>query len=344
MSKRASLLVSAVGLLAIAAGLGYRHRVSALPASPAAAMVDDTAVSARELDIRLAQILPMASFHGNVEPSKLVSLRRAALDELILDELIYREAVKRGQSAEASAVDAELRRARSRFTTPEEYEAALAQHGMTESSFRRYAGRTVLIRQARQARADQKVTDADADAYYQANANMFLRPEQVHLVEILVKVDPADPGSAAPAERKAGKLAARIRAGEAFGPLARRYSEDDYRVKDGDFGLVHRGRLDTDLEEAVFAAPPGEVRVTRSVYGFHVFEVLERQAPAQLTFAEAKPLIVQRLTAERRQQAEQAWHAALLGAAKITIMDAALRDATPAQLPAFRSSRAMGAR
>jgi hypothetical protein len=39
-------------------------------------------------------------------------------------------------------------------------------------------------------------------------------------------------------------------------------------------GLVHRGRLDSEFEGAVFAAPIGRPLVAHSLYGFEVFEVL----------------------------------------------------------------------
>ena len=49
-------------------------------------------------------------------------------------------------------------------------------------------------------------------------------------------------------------------------------------------GFVHRGRLDREFEDAVFAAPVGQPQLARGLHGFQVFEVLERQPSAQLTF------------------------------------------------------------
>jgi parvulin-like peptidyl-prolyl isomerase len=341
---RSTIVLTATAILAVAGAGGYYFWPTAASSSPAVAKVDGTAISVRDLDIRLAQVLPMASFHGNIESSRLLGLRRAALDELILDELIYREARRTGGSADSSSVDAELAQIRQRFENEEEFQNALAQNGMRKSAFRQYLGKIVLVRQARQARSSQGVSDADVDAYYRTNAHLFLRPEQVRLMELLVRVDPANPESAGPAEKKARGLAARIRAGEPFGPLARENSEDDYRVKDGDLGLVHRGRLDADLEAAVFAAGVGEVRLTRSLHGFHVFKVLDRQPPTQLTFEEAKPAIRERLMRERRELAERTWFASLRSAAKIEILDPALRDATPAPLPEVRAKGLRGQR
>ena len=341
---RVSLSVLLASLALVAGIAGYRHWRTAPDPFPAVATVDGAAITSRDLDVRLAQILPMASYHGNIEPSRLLGLKRAALDELILDELIFSEAVKLGQRADTSAVEEELQTARARFATDAEYEEALAANRMTASDFRRFTERKILVQEARASRARQPVTDAEAAAYYEANAQKFLRPEQVHLLELLIRADPADPASADAAGRKARALAARIRKGEAFGPLARDHSENEYRVKDGDLGFVHRGRLNTDLEAAAFAATPGEIGVVNSLLGSHVFKLIDRQPATQLTFDEAKPLIVERLARQRREQAERAWHEALLGAARISILDGALRETPPAELPAARLGSAMGGR
>jgi len=169
---------------------------------------------------------------------------------------------------------------------------------------------------------------------YDANAGKFLRPEQVRIVELLVRVDPAGGAVAAAAgEKKAKNLAARARKGEDLGALAREHSEDDWRVKDGDLGWVHKGRLDSDLESAAFAAPVGEVGSVRSLSGFH--GVPRRGTPAR------NAALLRRREANHRgaasvaapEAAEKAWHADLRRSASMEILDAALANANPLELP-----------
>lgn len=296
----------------------------------AVAYVNGAPINADDLDVRLEQILPFASYHGGVKAERLLSLRRTALDELVLDELIYQEAVAEGKRAPAGAVEAELDAVRTRFDSDTQFAAALNENGLTERAFRERLARTVLVRDARAAHARQVITETDIADYYRANAARFQRPERVHLLQILVRVDPASPASAAPAERKARRILARLRNGEPFGAIARVLSEDEYRVKDGDMGWVHRGRFEREFEAAVFAASPGKFDVARSLYGFEVFEVLERQPPTQLSLDEARPIIAERLERQRRDSALGAWRARLLAAARVEIRDPALRSARPA--------------
>jgi peptidyl-prolyl cis-trans isomerase C len=322
-------------LVACAFALGaLRARAVGHASTSAVAIVEGNAITGDEVEIRLAEILPAASYHGNVDAARLLALRRAALDELVLDELIYREAVAHGQTASPAQIGAELALVKSRFESPEQFAAALAENDLTEHELRSRLAKTVTVREARTAHARQVITGSDIEAYYRDNAAKFQRPEQVHLLEILVRADPSDPASARKAERKAHRLLGRVDAGEDFGEVARAYSEDEYRVKNGDMGLVHRGRLDQAFDAAVFQAPVGRLAVARSLYGYQVFKVLERRPPVQLSLDEARPIIAESLERQRREERLRTWHARLLAAARVEIRDPSLRAASAADLSA----------
>lgn len=325
-----------LGLAGVAGAVAWRASAARASASePTVAIVNARRIVKSELDARVAEILPMASFHGSVDPARRLTFERTALDELVLDELIYEDAVDRGATVSGTEIDAELAKARARFANADEYAQALAESGLTERGYREELGRLLTITAARRARVTPAVADADVRAYYALNANRFMRPEEVRLREMLIRVDPSDPSSARPAERRARALAQRLAGGADFGRLARSESEDEYHVKDGDMGWVHRGRLDADLERAVFAAPTRSVQVARSLYGFHVFEVLERRPPTQLSLDEARPIIADFLRRDRQATSSRLLRESLLARARVEILDPGLRQAQPAVLPEF---------
>lgn len=302
-------------------------------APPSVARVNGRPVSLQDLDIRLRELIPQASFHANLPADKLAGLRRTALDELILEQLIIQDAEANGLRAEQVTVDRELASVRQRFASEAELQDALRENGVTESEFRGYLARRVLADAARAAHAPQEPTEDDARAYYTANQAKFLRPEQIRLLEMLVRLDPAGGASAErAAERTANALAQDVRRGQDFATLARKHSGDDWWVKNGDLGWVHRGRLDPDLEQAAFAAAAGDAGVVRSLSGFHVFKVLDRQPPTQLTFDEAKTQILDRLLRQRRESAQSEWYGRLRAGARIEILDATLAATRPLDL------------
>ena len=321
-----------VAFVLAATALVWSLEANPRASSPAVAFVNGTAITADDLDLRLSQILPLSSFHGNLPPARLLSLKRAALDELVLDELIYREAAAASRRPSPAAVDAEVSSARARFESDDRFSGALRENGLDEAAFRERLGRAVVVREARDAHSHPDVTEADLAASYRDNGAKFQRPEQVRLRQMLFRVDPADPATAGLAEAKARAALARLRGGEPFGPLARRESEDEYRVKDGDMGFVHRGRLDREFEDAVFRAPVGQPQLSRSLYGFQVFEVLERQSQTQLTFEQARPIVAERLVRQRRADGLRAWKARLLNGAHVQIRDQVLLRTRPAEL------------
>lgn len=339
MNRRLVILIIALLAVGIAVAVVWRQRQPAAATGSALATVNGTAITQKELAIRVATLLPMASFHGNIPPEKLVSLKRAALDDLILDELIWQNARRRGRTPEPAAVEAELSSVKQRFESQAEFEAALREDGLTIDAFRRYLARTVLVRLERQERsALQTPTDADVVAHYETNRAEFLRPEQVHLMEILIKVDPAASASdEQQARARADAALARLRRGVAFEAVAREASEDSFGAKGGDLGWVHRGRLESGFENEVFAAPVGELRETRSLAGFHLYKVVERQPAQQLTLDEARPAVVDRLQRSRREATRRDWEQHLRASARVEILDADLRNARPMEVRTFES-------
>ncbi len=337
MTRRHFLIVAVVFTVAAAAVPAWRllapARAGRVEAPPVVAYVNGRAIPRDEFDLRLSQILPMASFHGRVEPARLLGFGRAALDELILDELIYQRAAARGASTAADEIDRDLSLAKGRFESEEEFQQALAEIGLTERAFRQRLERLAVIRRERAAHQGHEPTEAELRTYFELNGAKFERPEQVRLFEILVAVDPAEPASASRAEQQANEIARRLRRGEPFEPLARARSDDEYRLKGGDFGFVHRGRLDEELDRAVFAAATGAVTIVRTIYGFHVFRVTERVPATRLTYDEARPHLVERLRRQYREDDARRFRRDLLTGARIDIVDEALRTATPAEIP-----------
>jgi parvulin-like peptidyl-prolyl isomerase len=333
MTRRRILLLALPILLLVSLAAYLRGREVGAPPSRAVGTVNGVPISERDLRIRLSELLPMASFHGNIPPEKLTALGRTALDELILDELICQEASRTGMRHDSAAVLAEIAKVRQRFATEEEFQAALAASEVSEREFRAHMERAVIVRAARRAHVPAAPTDTEVQAYYAANQSKFMRPEQIQLLELHVRVDPA---GGKEAERKAlsriQELEGKLRRGADFQSLAWDSSEDAYRVKSGDLGWVHRGRLDPDVEAVAFDAPVGVVRRARSLAGYHLVKVVAREPARQLILDEARGPITERLTRERVEQARQRWEESLRASATIEITRADLRDAVPLEI------------
>ena len=100
---------------------------------------------------------------------------------------------------------------------------------------------------------------------------------QTDVRHILIK--PTEVLSEVAAEALARELKERITAGEAFGDLARQYSDDiGSAAEGGELGWTNPGQMVPEFEATMAATPKGEVSEPfRSEFGWHVLEVKDRR-------------------------------------------------------------------
>lgn len=110
--------------------------------------------------------------------------------------------------------------------------------------------------------------------YYDAHKQEFVRPEEVVLREIFVSTQ-GKPESQIPALRKKAEgLLQRIKNGEDFGELAKRFSDGSTAKQGGDLGTFQRGQLAPNLEKIVFPMKTGQVTdVIPTKTGFLILQV-----------------------------------------------------------------------
>ena len=102
--------------------------------------------------------------------------------------------------------------------------------------------------------------------------------EQVHVRHILIK--PSEIRSEAEAQRLAERLYERIRGGEAFDELAKKFSEDPgSALNGGDLNWIDPNALVPEFRQVMADTASGQLsRPFKTPYGWHVLEVLGRRA------------------------------------------------------------------
>ncbi len=141
--------------------------------------------------------------------------------------------------------------------------------------------------------------EATLKELYEASKADFMVPEARRVRHILIPIA----GDEEKAKAQAEALLKRIREGEDFAALAKRYSKDPGSARlGGDLGYVGRGVMDKAFEEAVFGMKKGETRLVRTPFGFHIVQVTDIRPPEVRPFAEVKGELVRRY---RRREAER---------------------------------------
>jgi len=250
-----------------------------------AAVVNNEIVLQSDVEEQLNLFLLNSQFE--VDSATVDTIRTEILDRLIDERLIVAEAARQGVTVPEAEVNRQareaLQEAKARYETPAAYEEALRKEGLTEEKllkkFEDQARRAGLVQRlvAKQI-TRRKPSQAEAEAYFKAHRDKFPKaPAEMRLSVIQI---PATPDSVADhqARQRAEAVRKRIAGGEKFAKVAADASEDESSARSGgDLGYLMSGSMDSAFEEAVFSrklntiGPP-----VRTVYGWHVLEVLDR--------------------------------------------------------------------
>lgn len=188
--------------------------------------------------------------------------RKQLLNQIIAFELIYAEALNNG------------------LENDKEYKQqmeAMRKEILTQLSIKRLID-TV------------KVSEEEANSYYEANKNMFKSQGMVSAKHILVD-----------SKEKALEIKKEIEAGKAFETAAKEYSSCPSKERGGDLGKFTRGQMVPEFEEAAFAQKIGVVgEPVKTQFGYHLIKVEEKTEGENKTFEQVKNSIIDRLTQERQ--------------------------------------------
>src|SRR3989441_378738 len=189
----------------------------------------------------------------------------------------------------------------------EELATYLAQH---PDEFRQPDRRRVQYVTLSRKDFETAATDAEGEKFYHEHIKEFESPRQGRAAHVLVRV-PETGGSEAEdrARAKVADVIRRTKAGGDFGKLAQEVSEDPGTApRGGDLGLVSRGEMVPQFEQALFALKKGEVspEPIRTPFGFHAIKVFEIQESGRKPLKDVAPQIRSRLSGEAADRAAKA--------------------------------------
>ncbi|HEL3031075.1 TPA: peptidylprolyl isomerase, partial [Clostridioides difficile] len=146
-----------------------------------------------------------------------------------------------------------------------------------------------------------KVTDKEAENYYNKNKSNYLQVRASHILIKTVDDKGKQVSSSKKAELKkeAEEILKKAQAGEDFATLAKKYSEDSSAESGGDLGFFGKGQMVESFEKAAFALKKGEVsnKLVESDYGYHIIKKTDEKYQP---FEEVKSDLVSSLTSEKQ--------------------------------------------
>ncbi|WP_434642977.1 peptidylprolyl isomerase [Thermoanaerobacterium thermosaccharolyticum] len=261
------------------------------------AKVDDQVITLKEYQDSFNQVKTQIEsdpqytkdiWNQNYNEQKFIDVvKNSVLDNLILEKLLIKEAEKE----KITATDKEI---------TDEYNSEKA----TNSNVTKETAKdNVLVNKLVDSwTKNVKVTDSEAEKYYNDNKSQF---EVVKASHILVSD-----------EKTANEIYDKLQKGANFAELAKQYSIDT-STKDngGELGEFTRGTMVTEFENAAFALKPGEIsKPVKTQYGYHI---IKSEGKTTKSFNDVKSSIISYLESNKKQDIFNQKSEALKKAAKI---------------------------
>lgn len=280
------LSVALVGLLFV-----QPLKAAPIPVLSIAAVVNDTIISAFDMQMRLKLVMATSGLPGT--PDNLKKLAPQALRMLVDDTLKLQEAAKFGVDASAE----EIERAKQMLEK---------QNGLPDGGLNRLLAQARIPSDALTAQikpeviwvklvgrkfgAKEQPTDAEIDDKL-AEIKADIAKPKVRLLEIFL---PIRQGKKAQAKATANRIVSEIRSGANFALIARQFSESPAAARGGDLGWVTMEQIGKELAPVVDGMAPGSISdPIQTATGYYIVKLLKRQTQKDRQVAETSVKMTQ---------------------------------------------------
>ena len=270
----------------------------------AAAVVNGSVITQEALLFETQRVMEQMARQGQVpDEAMMPQMRENVLNRMIEEELLYQDSQAKAIKVPEDRVNKELASIKERFPSEKEYNDALAGIGMSEDALAQKITRGVAIEELIKTHVIQDITVSAEESrnFYDQNASMFEKPEQVKASHILIKTaEDATDDQKMEARKKIDDVRKKAVAGEDFAALAKEYSEGPSNVRGGDLGYFSRGQMVKPFEDVAFSLKQGEISdVVETQFGYHIIIVTDHRPASVVDYETAKAQIEERLKQEK---------------------------------------------
>lgn len=232
------------------------------------------------------------------------TLREMVLETMISSEVVYQQSEKEKVAPTDEQVQEQIDSFNESIKDDTEYQQELKNMGINEDFLRFQFARDLANTNLQEKFQNEvKISEDEMKKYYEENKESFYT-DTVTASHILLKTQD-DKGKELSDEKKkeakakAEEALAKVKSGEDFAEVAKKYSQDTSASNGGELGTFGRGQMVTKFEDAAFSMKPGEISdIVETEYGYHIIKVTER-VDKQETFNDVKEQIKATLASEK---------------------------------------------
>ena len=271
------------------------------------AQVNGTVLTQADLVREEYAIFPYARQHNGIPKDMEPEIRQGAMRMMVFEELVYQEAQRRKMSVPLARMQKAEMDFRKTFATPEEY------NGFIESEFQgsqklldAKIQRSLLIDALLRIEVESKsqVSQVEARAYYDKHPELFKTPESYIFQTLsVIAPDKATPEQVKEARARADKdltQARTTKTNDAFGLLAEKASDDDYRVMEGQHKATPVTELPPPVLQALRSMKVGDVsNVIQVGQDFTILRLNAHIAPGKQKFEDVRVNLTRNLEQQK---------------------------------------------
>jgi len=282
------------------------------------AVVDDNIILRSELQQFAYTFAIQSGLDPSKDPEKFDQVLKQTLDNLITQKVLLVKAKEDSVTVSDEQVDQVLEEQVQQMVRQLGSESKLEDYfgsplRQIRREFREEVEERLLVQKLQDVKKQEtQISRKEIENFYSTYRDSLPElKEGVRIRHILVHVEPSQ-AAIERASKRAEQVLAQLRQGENFAELAKQISEDPgSAAKGGDLGLVQRGDMVKEFEQAAFALEPGQIsNIVRSQFGLHIIK-LERKIGEKIrvshilfrldTSADDESATVERLKALRQR-------------------------------------------
>jgi peptidyl-prolyl cis-trans isomerase C len=252
-----------------------------------------------------------------LQPVEFARVQKMARQQHDLEARVLVATEARDAVVPQASLNAAMDEIRNRYPNGEEFIEDLARNGLDEAGYATAMERELKVEAILEkvGTSAAKVSDVDAELYYQYHPDQFRRPETRLARHILITINEIiAENTRTVAHQRIEAIAARLaKEPQRFEEQALKHSECPTALQGGTLGELPRGKLFPELDKALHELQVGEVSgVLESELGFHVLRCDAINEAGVLSFDQAKPHIRKLMEQKRKRVCQQAWVKQLL--------------------------------
>lgn len=231
--------------------------------------------------------------------------QKNALKELIDQSLLVQRGKDMGLNVETDVIKRlDSIRIQNNLSSMEDLEKAVTSHGLNWEDFKDNLRKSILTQKviSQEVGSHVNISKEDVGKYYEEHKAEFVRPEQVALREIEVSTEGKKDSELPDLKKKAETALKRVKDGEDFGEIAKRFSDGSTAKQGGFLGVYKKGELSKELEDTVFKMKKNDLTdVLDTKQGYLVLQVLEHYDEGQQSLSKVESEIMDKMYSTRME-------------------------------------------